>query len=153
MIVSTLYTVIDGNLPWLWLCTGIILMGLEMLLPGAFLLWIGLAAMTISLLTYLLALSFTWQAILFALSSGLMISMGRKLWKNKNFSTSTAPHLNRRTETFIGKTFVLDSAIIDSHGRLKIGDSVWSIQGPDLPTGTHVRVTAVAGNTLIVSQD
>jgi membrane protein implicated in regulation of membrane protease activity len=151
MIQSTLYTLIDGNLPWVWLCAGIILMGLEMLLPGAFLLWIGLAAISISFLTYLLNLSFAWQAILFAMSSGVMISIGRKLWKN--FSSSTSPHLNRRMEALIGKTFVLDSPIVNGHGRLKIGDSAWSIQGSDLPAGTHVRVTAAAGNTLIVIQE
>jgi len=138
----------DYNLPWVWLFAGIVLMGLEMLLPGAFLLWIGLAAISMSLLTYLFELSFAWQALLFALSSGLMISIGRRLWNSP--SASTFPHLNRRVDTFMGKTFVLDSPIIEGHGRLKIGDSVWSIQGPDLPTGASVRVVATTGNVLIV---
>lgn len=138
----------DHNLPWVWLFVGIILIGLEMLLPGTFLLWIGLAATSVSLLVYIFELSFAWQALLFALSSILMISMGRKLWKSP--SASTSPHLNRRAETFIGRTFMLDSPIVEGHGRLKIGDSVWSIQGPDLPTGTRIRIIATMGNVLIV---
>ncbi|MEI8296167.1 MAG: NfeD family protein [Alphaproteobacteria bacterium] len=132
----------------IWLSVGIILMGVELLLPGVFLLWLGLAAIITSGLTWALEPSGTWQAIIFALSSGLMIRIGSKAWGN--FAQSTSPNLNRRTATLIGKTFVLDNPIVDGHGRLKIGDSVWSIEGPDLPAGTHVRVTAAVGNTLTV---
>ena len=44
--------------------------------------------------------------------------------------------------------FTLDGAIVDGRGRLKIDDTVWLIAGPDLPAGTHVRVTG-ADNTLL----
>jgi membrane protein implicated in regulation of membrane protease activity len=56
--------------------------------------------------------------------------------------------LNRRAEYHVGRLFTLDDAIVDGRGRLKIDDTVWLIAGPDLPAGTHVRVTGV-DNTLL----
>ena len=57
--------------------------------------------------------------------------------------------LNRRGESYIGRIFTLDGAIVDGRGRLKIDDTVWLVAGPDLPAGTHVRV-AGADNTLLL---
>jgi hypothetical protein len=41
---------------------------------------------------------------------------------------------------------------VDGRGRLKVGDTVWLIEGPDLPVGTRVQVTSVDNTLLRVTQ-
>ena len=73
--------------------------------------------------------------------------LGRTAFARTRASASDR-HLNRRAESYIGRLFTLDGAIVDGRGRLKVDDTVWLVAGPDLPTGTRVRVTG-AENTLL----
>jgi hypothetical protein len=36
----------------------------------------------------------------------------------------------------------LTEPIINGRGRIRINDTMWRVKGPDLPTGTEVRVVA-----------
>jgi membrane protein implicated in regulation of membrane protease activity len=45
---------------------------------------------------------------------------------------------------------VLEQAIVDGRGRLKIGDAFWTAEGPDLPQGVRVRITGVRDMALQV---
>jgi inner membrane protein len=65
---------------------------------------------------------------------------------------SSATHLNRRAETYVGRTFTLERPIVDGRGRLKVDDTVWLVEGPDLPAGTRVQVTGVDSTLLRVAQ-
>ena len=47
----------------------------------------------------------------------------------------------------------LDQAIVGGRGRVRIGDSSWIAEGPDLPAGTRVRVVAVEGVVLKVQAE
>jgi len=38
--------------------------------------------------------------------------------------------------------------IVDGRGRVRVDDTVWLVEGPDLPAGARVQVTGVA-NTLL----
>ena len=58
--------------------------------------------------------------------------------------------LNRRAEQFIGRRYVLDTAIVNGQGKARVGDSHWLVAGPDLPVGETVEVVAVEGTTLKV---
>jgi hypothetical protein len=60
----------------------------------------------------------------------------------------SARHLNRRAESYVGRMFTLDGAIVDGRGRLRVDDTIWLVEGPDLPAGTRVRVTGT-DNTLL----
>ena len=52
---------------WFWLCFGGILLILEMLGTGGYLLWSGVAALIVALLTWIIpGLSPEWQGIIFA---------------------------------------------------------------------------------------
>ena len=63
---------------------------------------------------------------------------------------SDQPLLNRRGEQLVDRVYPLDTAIVDGRGRLKIGDAFWVAEGPDLPQGVRVRITAVRGLSLQV---
>ncbi|MBV8095134.1 MAG: NfeD family protein [Acetobacteraceae bacterium] len=88
-----------------------------------------------------------YQTLLFAGLAIASIAVGRlTLAHDRSFLRAT--HLNRRAETYIGRTFTLDRPIVDGRGRLKIDDTVWLVEGPELPAGTHIRVTG-ADHTLL----
>ena len=63
---------------------------------------------------------------------------------------SDQPLLNRRAEQFIGQRYRLDTAIVGGRGKVRIGDSPWLAEGPDLPAGTEVEVIGVDGTTVKV---
>jgi inner membrane protein len=136
--------------PWSWVVLGLVLMGLELLAPGAFLLWLGLAAVLTGILDWLFGLS--WQAALLAfavLSIGAVLT-GRAVTRHRDEEDEGRPVLNRRAQGLVGRVFVLADPIAGGCGRLRVDDSSWRIVGPDAPAGASVRVTRVDGATLVV---
>ena len=134
---------------WNWFILGGILIVLEVLLPGSFLLWFGLAAIATGIVAYVIDFSWQIQILLFAIFSVASVLLARRFAPKAGTSTDK-PFLNRRTEGIIGRVFVLDQPIVGGTGRVRIGDSPWLVSGPDCPAGTHVRVESADGNTLVV---
>ena len=58
------------------------------------------------------------------------------------------PLLNRRGAQLIGRIATLAEPIKDGRGRIRIGDTLWRVSGPDLPAGTRVRVKAATDTDL-----
>src|SRR3981189_2530868 len=52
---------------WNWLIFGVLLMALELLAPGVFLFWLGLAALLVGLLSFAFHPSWQWQILMFAI--------------------------------------------------------------------------------------
>lgn len=131
--------------PWNWMLLGFVLLILEIVAPGVFLLWIGIAA----LLTGALSLqlwdwaSWTWQVqvLLFLGLSLISAYVGKKIVGGHG-DASDQPLLNRRGAQMIGRTATLTEPINEGRGRIRLGDTTWRVTGPDLPAGTQVRVTA-----------
>ena len=59
--------------------------------------------------------------------------------------TTDQPNLNRRGQQYIGRVFSLTSPITNGVGKVTVDDSTWKVKGPDLPEGTHIKVTGVDG--------
>jgi membrane protein implicated in regulation of membrane protease activity len=124
---------------------GFVLLTLEILVPGVFLLWIGLAALIVGTLSLLFwsADFWIWQVqILAFLALSLVCAFAGKKIMGKSGDASDQPLLNRRGDQLVGRTATLTEPITDGRGRIKIGDTVWRVSGPDLPVGTKVRVKA-----------
>lgn len=138
--------------PWNWMVLGLILLGAEVLVPGFFLIWIGIAAVVVGALSLALwdAAIWTWQAqVLVFLALALVSAFaGRAL--TRRGEVSDEPLLNKRSAQMIGKTATLEEAIVNGQGRVKIGDTTWSVSGPDLEAGTRVKVTGAADMKLTV---
>lgn len=135
---------------WDWLALGTLLLILEVFGAGGYLLWVGLAAAGVGVLTYLFpALPWAWQFLLFALFSVLTAVLWWQRQRNAG-KTSDAPGLNQRGSEFIGRTFVLHEAIVGGRGKIKAGDSLWLVTGADLPAGRDVRVIGQDGVLLKV---
>ncbi|ATN35456.1 hypothetical protein ACO34A_16760 [Rhizobium sp. ACO-34A] len=141
--------------PWSWWLLGLILLAAELLLPGVFLVWIGIAALitgTLSLLLWEVSL-WTWQIqlLLFAALAVISTLLGRR-FLSTGHNVSDEPLLNQRAASLVGRTAVLAEPIAEGHGRIKLDDSYWLVQGPDLPAGTRVKVIAGSGRDLTVEK-
>lgn len=135
---------------WDWLAFGTVLLILEVFGAGGYLLWIGLAAAAVGLLTYLLPdLPWAWQFFAFALLSLLTAVFW---WRRQRSAAkpSDVPGLNRRGSEFLGRTFVLHEAIVGGRGKIKAGDTLWLVSGPELPAGAEVRIIGQDGVLLKV---
>ncbi len=134
---------------WHWWVIGFALLGAEVLIPGTFCLWLGIAAIATGFAAWALpALSWQAELILFGVLS--VVSVG--LWfRYRPMSKPIADNgLNQRGHSFIGQTFTLVAPVVDGIGKAKVGDSEWRVSGPALPAGAKVRVVSLEGNTLKV---
>lgn len=138
---------------WHWLILGFALIALEVVVPGTFLIWPGIAAVLIGLVAYM-APGLAWQALaaLFAVLTVAAALVGRRLYARLHQPIDTEPALNRRAESFVGSTHTLGTPILDGQGRLRLGDTTWKVVGPDLPTGTRIRIIGVDGIALKVEK-
>lgn len=136
-----------GN--WIWPILGIVLMCLETLAPGVFMLWFGIAAMIVGLLSFFVVMSWQAQLLAFAVLSVAMVPVWRRFGRPRASETDK-PFLNRRTAGLIGRELILEKPIIDGVGTVKIDDTIWRIEGPDAPSGSRVRIEQADGARLRV---
>ena len=138
--------------PWSWWIAGLILLAAELVAPGFFLVWIGLAALIVGILSLLFWDNSFWfwqvQAILFAALAVAATVIGRKL--TLQHGETDQPFLNQRAESLVGRTATLAEPILEGRGRIRLDDTVWRVSGPDLPVGTKVKVVASSGRDLTV---
>jgi inner membrane protein len=136
---------------WNWFILAGILFGLEILLPGTFLLWLGFAAVAVGLIS--LGIDWSWQLQL--ISFGVLSLVAILAWRRLGTRVEPVgdrPFLNRRADAFVGRIFTLEKPIMDGSGTLRIDDTVWRVSGPDSPAGSRVRVTRADGTTLVVDR-
>ena len=62
--------------------------------------------------------------------------------------SSEEPLLNERATRLVGQSYVLGDPIVDGTGRVSIDDTMWRLTGPDLPSGTKVRIVGHDGSVL-----
>lgn len=134
---------------WWWIAA-FVLIAAEIVLPGFFLLWIGLAAAGVGALLLLFPqMPLLLQVVLFVVLS-FAACLGYWRLSRGQRGADAASTLNRRAEQLIGQHYVLASAIENGRGKAHVGDSLWLVSGPDLPAGARVAVVSVDGATLHV---
>lgn len=134
-----------------WACIALALIAAETMAPGIFLLWLGFAATAVFLLVWVMpGMSVIMQAVFFVVLSFVSVGVYVKFFRSKE-TPSDQPLLNRRGEQLVDKVMALETAIVNGQGRVKIGDAFWTVQGPDLPANTLVRVVSVDSMTLRVT--
>ncbi len=124
-----------------WIVAGLALCAAETLVPGAFLIWIGAAAVILGAVEFFLPLALAPQLLLFAALVVVFVLVGRRVYGSLDAGTPQLPL--SRAHALIGKEFFLDEAIVRGFGRIRVGDSVWRVAGDDLPAGAKVRVVAI----------
>ncbi|WP_096085914.1 NfeD family protein [Agaribacterium haliotis] len=135
---------------WLWLSLGLVLLVVEMLGLGGFLLGTGVAALCMAVLSWFSSLHWTVEVPLFATLSVLFSYIYIKHMK-PNALESEDPKLNNRMARLIGKQTALTKATEHGVGKVQIQDAFWTVKcEQDLAAGTKVKVLAYEGSTLIV---
>jgi membrane protein implicated in regulation of membrane protease activity len=134
----------------IWGGLALVLIAAETVAPGAFMLWLGLAAAVVFVLLLVFPdLPMIGQAIAFVGLGFAAVFIYMRFFRDKELP-SDQPLLNRRGEQLVGQVFVLDQAIVDGRGRMKIGDAFWLAEGEDLPQGARVRVVSANNMSLQV---
>jgi membrane protein implicated in regulation of membrane protease activity len=136
---------------WHWLAAGLLLVAAEMLVPGFYLLFFGVAALATGVLGFLLPLGPLWLFSAFALLSVVAVLVGRRWYSPKDGDDATP--LNRRGQQLVGRQLTLNEAIVHGRGRINIDDTLWTVRGEDAPAGARVTVTAIHGTELHVRRD
>ncbi len=135
---------------WHWWILGLLLLVIEMLAPGVFFMWIGIAAGAVGLVSWLApGIGWEWQFLLFAVFSVSSIG-GFLKFRSRNPIRTDQPDLNRRGEQYIGRNFILEQAIENGTGKILADGVHWRVQGEDAASGTTVKVTAADGVILKV---
>lgn len=135
-----------------WWMLALLLIASEVIAPGYFLLWIGLAAAVMGLVMLVFpGLIFLAQAVVFAVLSILICVVYWKYIRPAVELRDDQPLLNRKGARMIGRRVAVVEAIVNGRGKVKIGDSVWLAVGEDKPVGSVVEVVSVSGTTLTVN--
>ena len=128
-----------------------ILLIIELLIVNSgFLLWIAISAVFVGFSLLLFHhLPGSYQLIIFAVTLMICAVVSRKYFR-RNPIQSNQPTLNRRAAQYTGRTTILEKAIENGRGIVRLDDSIWTVEGPDLPVGTQVLIVGADGVLLKV---
>jgi len=136
---------------WNWMILAAILFTLEVLSPGIFLMWFGLAAAITGLIAFAATISWQWQLIWFCGLSVISVLIAAKYLRRHPLS-SERPLLNRRAVQLVGQSFTLVDPIVNGRGSIKAGDTIWRVAGPELAKGARITVVGADGTLLKVAE-
>jgi membrane protein implicated in regulation of membrane protease activity len=134
---------------WVWITLGLVLTGTEMLVPGAYLIWLALAAIATGVLAAVVEPSLPVQIIDFVALSLIAVFSARRFLQGRPLE-GPDPLLNRRGAQMVGQGALVVQAIVHGQGRVRLGDGEWLAEGPDVAAGQRVRVIATRGTVLLV---
>ena len=134
---------------WNWFILAALLLLLEVIAPGVFMLWLGLAAILVGAISF--GIDWSWQAQLIAFAVFALAAL--PAWRHfarRPKQPTESPFLNRRADGYVGRVFTLDKPIVDGIGTIRIDDTVWRVSGPDCPAGSRVKIARTDGANLLV---
>ena len=139
---------------WGWILAGLLFLAIEILAPGFLFLWLGIGALAVGGIGLLGFVGAGWSsvAVLFVAFAEISIVSalaGRSIYAPRK-SPSDAPLLNQRGAQFVGREVVLSEPISGGRGRVKIGDTVWRVTGPDRDAGSTMVVVSADGAALVL---
>ncbi len=136
--------------PFAWFIASLVLMGLELVLPGVFLIWIGIGAAIVGLcLTVLPELSLALQLVILALAMLASVYLGVIVQRRR--TSDPASGLNAGLHYYIGRQAEVDTDFSAGHGRVRIDDTWYTASSKrQLRAGERVTVTDVIDGILQV---
>jgi len=136
---------------WHWLVLGFLLLILEMLAPGAILMWFGAGALLVGGLLYVFPdMIWEWQVFIFSVFSLASVFVWKKYSKSNPNDNTESGTLSQRGKSLIGRKVPLVEAITNGVGRVQIDDTFWRVEGNDLEINTLVIITDADGASLKV---
>lgn len=132
---------------WTWAILGVLLLVAELLVPGVFMLWLGVAALAVAVLTIWNDIPWQMQIVLFGVFSIAFVFASRTFLKKKEDETDS-PNLNKRGASIVGRTFTLDTPASGGFAQVRIDDTVWRVALDDAPAGSRIEIVSVDGAIL-----
>jgi membrane protein implicated in regulation of membrane protease activity len=130
----------------IWLVAGLALLGIEIHAPGAFMMWLGLAACGTGLVALATGIGFELQVVTCAVLAAISLAVGLRLRHRPVRLNTQQSGLAGRAATAL--TFQ------GREGRVRVGDSDWAARVPpdvaEPASGSRLRVEGVDGTVLIV---
>lgn len=140
---------------WHWLILGIGLLLLELAIPAFFVVWFGLGALIVGLVSAIIDLSLTTQVSLWTVFSLAFVWLWFKVFRKSEHKTT----IGFSKGQFIGEVGLVTRAIRPyQKGQIRfqkpiLGDELWeSIADEEIMSGERVRVIDVQGNILKVGK-
>ena len=134
---------------WIWGAAGAVLVVIEMLAPGYFLIFPALGALAVTGFGFITPLDLPGQIVLFAVVTALLFALCFRLYRGLT-AGGTRSMINS-PDRLIGAVATVEEPIIAGQGKIRLGDTVWLARGPDLPPGAAVIVVGVDGTVLQVA--
>lgn len=140
--------------PWHWLILGIILLVLETLGVGGFMIGFAIACLVQSALVYFVPnLAWSFQLFVFAINSLVFTFLYWKVFKPFNEKTDQV-NINDRAAQMTGRRMTLEQSLPHGEGKVVIGDTFWRIRSTEsLEQGDAIVVTGSEGMVLLVEKD
>jgi inner membrane protein len=130
----------------IWLVGGLALLMLEIMAPGAFMMWIGLAACGTGLVILASGIGFAPQVVTFGVLAAISLAVGLRFRHRPTRLNTQQAGLAGRSATAL--------VFQGREGRVRVGDSDWAARVPtdvaQPAAGTRMRVQGVEGTVLIV---
>jgi membrane protein implicated in regulation of membrane protease activity len=139
---------------WNWIILGGILLAVELMAPGTIILWLGVSAILVGLISFAIDWNWQEQGVAFAILAVASMVFWWKLVRprRQDKEASDQPFLNRRAQGLVGRVFTLDKPIVDGAGTVRIGDTIWRVTGPDCAAGSRVKIARADGAMLFVER-
>ncbi len=137
---------------WEWSTFGLILMILELIMPGTFIIWFGLGAIMTGVIIAFVPLTVSGQLATFAVCSAISLFFGFFVYKRIFGANKEVAQKNKTgAHKYIGQSFKVVEAIEDDLGKVAVGDTVWLAKSKHpIAKGRRAKVIDVEGTVLIV---
>lgn len=139
---------------WHWVILGLVLIGTELLIPAFYLVWFGMGALLMGLLTAIFPLPMAAQLLSWAVASGLMVFIWMKYFRNPNRT-----HAGQSKEGALGVVGLVTRPVSElGQGEILfqrpvLGDDRWpAVADSPIPAGDKARVVDVLGQTLKIEK-
>ena len=83
--------------------------------------WFGVAAVVVGFLALVTGVEWQWQVIAFGVISILSVFLVRK-YARPDRAASDLPDLNVRGQQYIGRSLVVEQAIQNGRGKVRVGE-------------------------------
>ncbi|MGI9275808.1 MAG: NfeD family protein [Endozoicomonas sp.] len=139
--------------PWHWIVLAFLLLGLEALGTGGFLLGSAAAGFLLGLLLWLMPdLGWPWQFAVFGIASLTFTLAYWKFFRRAN-EHNDHPELNNRAQQLVGRILVLEEDLVNGQGRIQVGDTFWKVRANgSIEKGATVQVVGADAMTLLVER-
>jgi len=132
---------------WIWWVIAGVLLLAELTLPGIFFMWLALAAAMVGIIDLFADLSWQIEIAAFAAFAVMLVLLVRP---RVHFREGEASNLNQRMLDYVGRSYVLDEAIVNGRGKVRIDDTLWVVTGSDRGKGEWIKVKTIDGTRLVV---